>query len=299
MAISDVACKGTQVLLDSKQLTVELARQIQRDLALLPEFPRVVDSLDRWERLSALDLVLYARKRGLLATLSDGDYTGPDFFKLLPYDWNIVLRRVNHWFDRVVAAFELPTREARKLAFARIETELGKIGNRVSHPISLTAGFVSLERRSKMVGDVISQLMVSSPSAAAVADERCSTILQLTRTAAAIATYRAELVRYPEKLDELAPKMLEELPVDLYNARPLHYRRLAAGYLLYSTGDNGADDRGSHIDWSIFEGQLLDDLTNLDPKGSPPQIPDGADDISIRLPRPLFVLPKDEQARDL
>jgi len=60
----------------------------------------------------------------------------------------------------------------------------------------------------------------------------------------ALAAYRGERGGYPEKLDALAPKYLEEVPIDLYSGKALIYRRSENGYLLYSVGVNGLDEQG-------------------------------------------------------
>src|SRR5262249_19668430 len=64
------------------------------------------------------------------------------------------------------------------------------------------------------------------------------------RLAFALAAYRGEHQRYPDKLDVLAPKSLPEVPTDLYSGRALIYCPSANGYLLYSVGVNGRDEGG-------------------------------------------------------
>jgi hypothetical protein len=107
---------------------------------------------------------------------------------------------------------------------------------------------------------------------------------ELTRLAAALAVFRAEHGNYPAKLDDLTPTILKSLPVDLYNAQPYIYRRNADGYILYSTGSNGEDDGGSNEFLEMFEGRYLYDLVKSTTTKA--VIGTGADDISIRVPRP-------------
>lgn len=292
MSLSDIACQGTVVLLGNKQLTAELAHEINKDLAGLPEFPGVISCVDSWERLSALDVVLHTKMHGLGSLWGDPP-SSLDASKLMSFDWNVTLRRVNYWFDRVVAAAKLPTREARKRAYAKFGTDLPVDSERAKkRPIPLRLAFLSLEQRSRMIGDIVARIMMCTLDSDVLAKESHNTTLQLTRLAAAIAGYRAARGRYPEKLDELIPGALEKLPVDFYNAKPFLYQRLGEGYLLYSVGENGLDDGGSHQEWDILKGQSLDEHKNSDPEKMPPQIPAGADDISIRMPRPPFKLPK-------
>ncbi len=299
LSLSNEACHGTLVLLGNEHLTAELAREINKDLAGLPEFPGLTRSIDSWERLSALDVVLYTKMHGL-ETLSEKPPSGPDVSKWMTFDWNVTLRRVNYWYDRLVAATKLPTREVRKRVYAKFAADLSAGRERVNKPIPLTVAFFSLEQRSRMIGDVVAGIMMSTLDSADF-EERSNTTLQLTRVAAALAVYRAERGHYPEKLDELIPGTPEKLPVDIYNAKPFLYQRLGKGFLLYSAGENGVDDGGSHQDSDIFQGQSLIELKNSDPEKTQlqGQIPAGADDISIRVPRPIFSLPPLKQSTNV
>jgi hypothetical protein len=236
MSLSNTACEGTLVLLGNKQVKAELARQIYSDLAGLSEFSGINNCLDNWERLSALDFVLYAKRYGLSA-LWDKPTNGPNVSKLMTIDWNASLRQVNRWYDRLVTTTRLPTREAKKLALAKFEADLSTEAVRAHEPVSLVSAFFSLERRSKMVGTIIASTMMSNLNSEVFAEDRFNTTLQMTRVATALAIYRAEHGDYPKKLGELTPKALEKLPVDVYNAKPFLYERLSEGYLLYCAGE--------------------------------------------------------------
>jgi hypothetical protein len=78
--------------------------------------------------------------------------------------------------------------------------------------------------------------------------------------------------------------LLDKLPTDFYQAKPYIYHRTADGYLLYSCGENGVDDRGSNKTYDIFEGRTVQDIQKA-PMPQFPDIPDGTDDIAIRVPR--------------
>ena len=64
-------------------------------------------------------------------------------------------------------------------------------------------------------------------------------------TVLAILRYQKEKSRYPARLDELVGEgYLDKLPMDPYSAGPLVYRRMDAGFLLYSFGTDLKDDGG-------------------------------------------------------
>ena len=69
--------------------------------------------------------------------------------------------------------------------------------------------------------------------------------VNLARTACALERYRLAHGQYPESLDALVPQFIAELPHDVINGQPLHYRRTDDGsFVLYSVGWNETDDGG-------------------------------------------------------
>jgi hypothetical protein len=65
------------------------------------------------------------------------------------------------------------------------------------------------------------------------------------RIACALERYRLAHKAYPATLDALVPQYIDELPHDVMNGQPYHYRLRADGtFLLYSVGWNQRDDGG-------------------------------------------------------
>jgi hypothetical protein len=95
------------------------------------------------------------------------------------------------------------------------------------------------------------------------AADRCEQVQNNLYLAFALAAYQRDQGRYPKDLDALAPKYLKKIPNDLFSGNPLIYRPSENGYLLYSVGVNGLDEKG----------QSYDD----DPQG---------DDLSVRMSLP-------------
>lgn len=70
----------------------------------------------------------------------------------------------------------------------------------------------------------------------------------LARVACALERYRLEHGNYPRSLDALAPQFLAEVPHDIINGQPLHYRLKPNGqFILYSVGWNETDDGGQVV----------------------------------------------------
>jgi hypothetical protein len=69
--------------------------------------------------------------------------------------------------------------------------------------------------------------------------------LEVERTAAALALYKARHGRYPASLRELCPELLKEVPKDVFSPRgELVYRANDNAYIVYSVGRNLRDDGG-------------------------------------------------------
>jgi len=61
----------------------------------------------------------------------------------------------------------------------------------------------------------------------------------------AVLRYQKDKGIYPDDLDTLlTAEYMREIPIDPYSGRPLGYRKTAEGFVLYSWGENLADDGG-------------------------------------------------------
>jgi hypothetical protein len=290
MAISGNACEGTVTLLHNEQLSPAQARQIMADLEDIEYFSGIGDSIDHMERASFLNaVVLLAQGKMDEESLKSVGFGNLAYSKYLAIDWNVALEKGNAYYDGYAAAARLPTRAARKLALAQLENELNRISTGFAETDSIVAAVLSRSARSDTAATVMISLLLPALNATIEAQDRQNTTLDLTRLAAALAVCRAEHGAYPRKLDDLVPTVLKKLPVDLYNSKPFIYQRKDDGYLLYSAGENGADDGASNAQRNVFEGYEYapDDQSNSPPKS----IPAGADDISIRVPRLPLKMP--------
>lgn len=295
IAIDGIARDATITLLADDHLPASLAHQIQIDLTDLQSPVRFADAFDGLERISFLASIPYFAECGAASSIAMMNMESEPTFNPLDYvsiDWNVTLREGNQWYDRLAAAFHEPDGGKRRLSIATIEAELRQFENQLQQPATWFASAVSRHSRSRMAAAGVIASTASVINALASAMDRTNTQLELTRLAAALAVYRADHGQYPDKLDALMPDMLPQLPVDLYHAKSLVYKRETDGYLLYSTGENGVDDGGSHEQYGgILAGRDIgwndDDAT----QNLREQIPAGADDLAIRVPRPAFRLP--------
>ena len=64
------------------------------------------------------------------------------------------------------------------------------------------------------------------------------------RTAIAIERYRLATGKLPSQLSDLVPTFLPSVPADPFDGKPLRYKILAKGYVVYSVGDDREDNGG-------------------------------------------------------
>jgi hypothetical protein len=68
------------------------------------------------------------------------------------------------------------------------------------------------------------------------------------RTGLAVERFRLGEGGLPGNLSELVPGHLDEVPNDPFDGKPLRYKRLDPGYVVYSIGRDGDDDGGEERD---------------------------------------------------
>ena len=84
-------------------------------------------------------------------------------------------------------------------------------------------------------------------------------------TGIAIERYRRKHGKLPEKLDELVPEFLPQVPIDPFDGQPLRYGVDEQGCRIYSIGENDTDDGG--------EGDLAGDPDVVFRVGAPARVP--------------------------
>lgn len=291
MAIRGMAVNATVALLGNDQLTKDLAHQIQQDLAKITPITNMANTVDGMERIWGLDSVLYARVYGLDAL--SGNEPSREKSSSVNYttiDWNVILSNMNRRYDQMASAMRLPKYEDRQKAVADFESKFNDDTQQMNQPRHLIAAAISRNARSARVGSIFEGIMIPAVSAATYAEDRTNSQLQLAQLAAALAVFRVEHGAYPEKLGELVPEVLPALPVDFYHAQSFIYQRNDKGYLLYTAGANGKDDGGSNELERTYQGRELDEMEEAEANQA--NIPNDADDFSVRLPHPPFKLPK-------
>lgn len=283
IALEGVAAHADAAIAHHGGLTAERARRFAEDLRQLPPMPKMVDKIRIGERFMFLDAVSMMARRGPAEishlTGANTEPTGllawlANSAGALVIDWEEPLRQGNAWYDRLVEAFEKPTRAERDAAFQRIETDLKQMAQETRDFKNFVWELMtSSPRRSvgRQIGRMLVALLVPAISSVAKAEDRGAIYGAFGQIALALAAYRAEHGEYPADLAQLVPKYLAAVPEDPFANAPLRYKRRHAGCLVYSVNVNGKDDGGASF--------------NVNPEGDAGFLPD-ADDVAIYMPWP-------------
>lgn len=87
--------------------------------------------------------------------------------------------------------------------------------------------------------------MLLPPFRSAIAKEATSlSEVQTAQTALAVERFRLAHGKLPEKLDELVPQFLSNVPTDPFDSEPLRFKLMEKGYVIYSIGSDGEDNGG-------------------------------------------------------
>jgi hypothetical protein len=71
-----------------------------------------------------------------------------------------------------------------------------------------------------------------------------NTHMNAARVALAVERYRLVKGELPEDLAILVPQFMESIPIDPFDGKPLKYKKLDLGFVVYSVGADEQDDGG-------------------------------------------------------
>jgi hypothetical protein len=261
ITIDSFAHAGDRALVAHAKLSAARIAALRQELVSLPPMPNLADVLDVGERLFNLSYTLAAickppaeRNEYLVRneTGAFGDKESTTFMPILnamgdvEIDWDTVLRMGNSWFDRQVKVLRISSPIERRKANADIDEDLRKLQESAKNIKSLKG--LSPDNLRKVGSEKIGQACVAvllTPSICVNIADRAAMTSDLTQLAFALAAYRADHDAYPDNLDDVAPKYIPSVPKDIFrNNSPLHYARRDNGFVLYSVGLNGRDDKG-------------------------------------------------------
>jgi hypothetical protein len=273
IAIDRVALDTAANIAQHGKLTAAGAKAFQAQISNLPRVTDMVAKIDLGERYMYLDSVANISRDGIKGLTEfgiekEGESLQSIVLKLattVVIDWNVVCRMGNSAYDRTVKAARLTDATERRKALDRIETEQVQLARRVKDPKPLAKAFLLSKspRRlvSEQVGGILTILFLPATAPFVEAEHKAVARQRMTVTTFALVAYRAEQGAYPRELAALKGKYLAKIPADPFAKASIRYRREGKGFILYSVGRNGRDDKGqTRDDGDKKDGDKKDDL---------------------------------------
>lgn len=250
MACETAASRVVRAIAASSDLQPHQAISFARELELLADWPDVGTAVDLGERLTALDAAMIVIRERSLGALVKPVIPSADVASMRA---DSLLRYVNGWFDRQVAACGQNRFVDRGEALRGVEHDLESAITSKSESVKSWLGRVAYllqgprgraEERSEIIGNVV--LAICFPTIAEVDTIRteCVSERRLATLALFLAAYKGQNGGFPEMLQMLCPDFTRQIPPDPFNEASLHYRVTQTGYVLYSVGPNVQDDGG-------------------------------------------------------
>lgn len=259
ISITRIIGSAVEAIAASEHLTPAQARRMIADLQSLPPLPTMAEAIDRGERFSGLDALMYLRQ-ARATTLRDVDVeTDKDAWHQLgrlithtEFDPNRALRKINGLYDELVDIYTMDSFDdyvARSDAFDE-ELRQRAENTAILDGLATLAKIMSQPRAARRrqftdhITDRFAALMLLGFGAARRAEIHAEMFEQLEPVALAIGAYRAEHGEYPQTLNLLVPDYLADIPVDIFSQEPIRYRRDPDASVIYSVGTNQRDDGG-------------------------------------------------------
>eukprot|EP00913_Durusdinium_trenchii_P009003 g8469.t1 len=212
-SIGGIAAEATATFLGECRMTPNQLVRFQKEFNALPSIPSMAEKINYCERIMFLDSVILLAYGGpgsfqRLFGFGGAGAAGPqpprvDFARI---DWDAILKTGNRWYDRLYAALAKPDRAARKAALRQVEGEI--------RSLAMQARNAGKPKNARDAGEQIGRLLIShfapSLTAARTAEERYRQRSRLTRVGLALAAYRLDQGRYPQRLAQLSPKIRGE-----------------------------------------------------------------------------------------
>jgi hypothetical protein len=182
-------------------------------------------------------------------------------------DWNEMLRNSNAWCDEMVAVMRKAAGDGRTEAWAALEKKLIGFKTGYTGPTIIAEWIVGIPARKTLTRNVSNLLIaILSPSlnAAVSLQDQARVSLEVEKTAAALALFKAQNGKYPTTLAQLCPTFLKEVPKDLFSGNPLIYRANDFAYIVYSVGRNMRDDGGVFVSTDKEKDDIVAQVGELD-----------------------------------
>jgi hypothetical protein len=219
-----LVCEAIERTLGQGELSAQELRDLQKLLENEDAFPGLLIAM-RGSR-AILDKAIEGVERGVL-TLDDLLPKGTDWFERASLGLSFMDTREDHalmlsMMTRRVEEAQRPMQEQAVLE-NRFEEEV--------HHLPETA--------------ILSRTLLPAVFQAGESFRRKHAMLRCAIASLAAERYRRDKRAWPENADQLCPQYLSAVLLDPYDGKPLRYRRVKDGAVIYSVGQDVVDDGGN------------------------------------------------------
>lgn len=256
-AVDQVASSGDWELAKSGKLTAKQAIDYRKNLDRIGPLNSLSSTLDVGERCYALDNILFfvrAAARSVNELKALDEYLPRKLPQTLKgrfeayFDIDTMLKLVNQRFDEFVKVAAINDPFRRRTEAAELKAEMEMRMKRLKRVPGFLRSPPSDRKQRAAASRWLAEIMMGfvQPAVAQVLDveDQTNVLFDLARVALSLAAYRADNGDYPATLAKLKPKYARGIPLDRFSGKPLIYKRIKGGFLLYSVGQNGKDDGG-------------------------------------------------------
>jgi hypothetical protein len=229
-ACDRVASRADQAWACDPGVTGELAKAYLAQLQSLPAMSSLHDAFDTGERFMFLDAVLTIWRTHDLQGFARVDDKGPPpAVSAANVDWDAVLRMGNQWFNRMVAIADQPYFE-QPAPWKHLSDDLA----------AAKATIASDPDPSQRLGKYLVSFFLPNLGRTTRMREISVMAGELAQVSLAARAYYAEKGQWPQKLGDLVPGYLKELPADRFTDKQALRMRIDRGELIvWSVGPEG------------------------------------------------------------
>ena len=221
-------------ILHDPQVGQKEMRRLSDVVASFSSTDSIPETLTNGERFIALDAMTYLYRSG------DDTFAGLPEFASGKEDPETAMSSLNEQFNQLSELLEQFQSDSTFDIGKAVDTMIEKLKGETDDA-AMTK--VSRGRRS---GKTFAISFLGVCASALRAEDRRNSELQILRLMIALELEKRNVGNYPEKLSELAPNWLQEIPTDPFSRGSEYaYKLTKDGYLLYSIGPNKIDENGS------------------------------------------------------
>ena len=248
--VDDCSAEAMRAFLD--RAPNDQAERCLRDFLQLQPFPQAAPALDLCERCNILEILQYLRYGD-----SPTEYSPAIGWRAwvvnFRVDWNDALRQFNALCDEGVAALNESDFAESLLPIDSLYDQFRSYPDlKDGGQLPLAMSQEDLQNRAVAMGLLGFPALHRPRTIQAVGEQRADCIAVVL----AVKGFCHDFGHAPERLDELVPRFLTEVPHDRFTGESLAFERTENRAVVRSVGPDGVDDEGAPYDSESMTGDI-------------------------------------------